>query len=30
VVTMPAGLQSEFLEKLNNLTHGRVQTKLMQ
>lgn len=30
VVTMPAGLQSEFLEKLNNLTHGRVQTKLIQ
>lgn len=30
VVEMPAGLQSEFLEKLNNITHGKVQTKLMQ
>jgi ribosome maturation protein SDO1 len=30
IVTMPAGIQSEFLEKLNGLTHGRVQTKLIQ
>lgn len=29
MVSMPAGLQTEFLEKLNNLTHGRVETKLL-
>ncbi len=30
VVTLPAGLQMEFLDALNKLTHGRVQTKLMK
>ena len=30
MVSMPAGLQMEMLEKLNALTHGRVQTKLIQ
>jgi ribosome maturation protein SDO1 len=30
IVSLPAGLQTEFLEKLNNLTHGKVQTKLIQ
>ena len=30
VVTLPAGLQMELLDKLNKLTHGRVQTKLLQ
>jgi ribosome maturation protein SDO1 len=30
MVEMPAGIQTEFLEKLNNITHGRVQTKLVQ
>jgi ribosome maturation protein SDO1 len=27
---MPAGLQMEFIDMLNKLTHGKVQTKLMQ
>ena len=30
VVTLPAGLQMELLDKLNKLTHGRVQTKLIK
>jgi ribosome maturation protein SDO1 len=30
VVTLPAGLQMELLDKLNKLTHGRVQTKLLK
>jgi len=30
VISMPAGLQMELLDKLNKLTHGRVQTKLMK
>jgi ribosome maturation protein SDO1 len=30
VISLPAGLQIEFLDKLNKLTHGRVQTKLLQ
>jgi ribosome maturation protein SDO1 len=30
VVSLPAGLQMELIDKLNKLTHGRVQTKLMR
>lgn len=30
VVTLPAGIQMELIDKLNKLTHGRVQTKLMK
>ncbi len=30
VVSLPAGLQMELLDGLNSLTHGRVQTKLLQ
>ncbi|MFX0075773.1 MAG: ribosome assembly factor SBDS [Candidatus Hermodarchaeota archaeon] len=30
VVSLPAGLQMELIDKLNKLTHGRVQTKLMK
>jgi ribosome maturation protein SDO1 len=30
VVDLPAGLQMELLDKLNKLTHGRVQTKLLK
>jgi ribosome maturation protein SDO1 len=30
VVTLPAGLQMELVDKLNKLTHGRVQTKLLK
>lgn len=30
VVTLPAGLQMELMDKLNKLTHGRVETKLMK
>jgi ribosome maturation protein SDO1 len=30
VVDLPAGLQIELLDKLNKLTHGRVQTKLLK
>ncbi|MGV9142108.1 MAG: SBDS family ribosome assembly factor, partial [Promethearchaeota archaeon] len=30
VVTLPAGLQMELIDKLNKLTHGRVETKLMK
>jgi ribosome maturation protein SDO1 len=30
VVTLPAGLQMELIDKLNKLTHGRVQTKLLK
>ena len=30
VVSLPAGLQMELIDKLNNLTHGRVQTKLLK
>jgi len=30
VVNLPAGLQMELIDKLNKLTHGRVQTKLMK
>ena len=30
VVNLPAGLQMELLDKLNKLTHGRVQTKLLK
>jgi len=30
VVSLPAGLQMELIDKLNKLTHGRVQTKLIK
>ncbi len=30
MVSLPAGLQMEMLDALNKLTHGRVQTKLIQ
>ncbi|MFX1391424.1 MAG: ribosome assembly factor SBDS [Promethearchaeota archaeon] len=30
VVSLPAGLQMELIDKLNKLTHGRVQTKIMK
>ncbi|MFX0038594.1 MAG: ribosome assembly factor SBDS [Promethearchaeota archaeon] len=30
VVTLPAGLQMELVDKLNKLTHGRVQTKILK
>jgi ribosome maturation protein SDO1 len=30
VVNLPAGLQMELLDKLNKLTHGRLQTKLLK
>jgi ribosome maturation protein SDO1 len=30
IVNLPAGLQMELLDKLNKLTHGRVQTKLLK
>ena len=30
VISMPAGLQMDLIDKLNNLTHGRVQTKLLK
>jgi ribosome maturation protein SDO1 len=30
VVNLPAGLQMELIDKLNKLTHGRVQTKLIK
>lgn len=30
VVNLPAGLQMELIDKLNKLTHGRVQTKLLK
>ncbi|TFG00387.1 MAG: ribosome assembly factor SBDS [Promethearchaeota archaeon] len=30
VVSLPAGFQMELIDKLNNLTHGRVQTKLLK
>ncbi|MFH1285725.1 MAG: ribosome assembly factor SBDS [Candidatus Micrarchaeota archaeon] len=30
VVEMPAGLQSEFFDKLNKLTSGKVETKLLK
>ncbi|MFX1328599.1 MAG: ribosome assembly factor SBDS [Promethearchaeota archaeon] len=30
VVNLPAGLQMELLDKLNKLTHGRVQTKILK
>jgi len=29
LVSLPAGLQSEFLDNLNNLTHGKVQCKVI-
>ncbi len=29
IVSLPAGLQMELLDKLNNLTHGRIQSKLL-
>ncbi|MFW9987138.1 MAG: ribosome assembly factor SBDS [Candidatus Odinarchaeota archaeon] len=30
VVSLPAGLQMELIDKLNKLTHGRVQTKIIK
>ncbi len=30
VISMPAGLQMDLIDKLNKLTHGRVQTKLLK
>jgi len=30
VVNLPAGLQMELVDKLNKLTHGRVQTKILK
>jgi len=30
VVSLPAGIQLELIDKLNKLTHGRVQTKLLK
>ena len=30
VLSLPAGLQMELIDKLNKLTHGRVQTKLLK
>jgi len=30
IVDLPAGMQMELIDKLNKLTHGRVQTKLMK
>ena len=30
VVNLPAGLQMELIDKLNKLTHGRVQTKILK
>lgn len=30
IVSLPAGLQMELIDKLNKLTHGRVQTKLLK
>ncbi len=30
VVSLPAGLQMELIDKLNKFTHGRVQTKLLK
>ncbi len=30
MISLPAGLQMEMIEKLNKLTHGRMQTKLIQ
>lgn len=30
VVSLPAGLQMELIDKLNKLTHGRVQTKVLE
>jgi ribosome maturation protein SDO1 len=30
VVEMPAGLQTEFLEKISNKTHGEAETKIIK
>lgn len=30
IVDMPAGMEAEFLEKINKLTHGRVQIKVIK
>lgn len=30
VIEMPAGLQTEFLEKISNKTHGEAETKIMK
>ncbi len=30
VIEIPAGLTEEFFEKLNNLTHGKVESKIIR
>jgi ribosome maturation protein SDO1 len=30
IIDMPAGMEAEFLEKINKLTHGRVQIKILK
>ncbi len=30
IADMPAGMEAEFLEKINKLTHGRVQIKILK
>jgi ribosome maturation protein SDO1 len=30
IVDMPAGMEAEFMEKINKLTHGRVQIKILK
>jgi ribosome maturation protein SDO1 len=30
IVDMPAGMEADFLEKINKLTHGRVQIKILK
>ncbi|MHA2474021.1 MAG: ribosome assembly factor SBDS [Promethearchaeota archaeon] len=30
VISLPAGLQMELIDKLNKLTHGRIQTKILK
>ena len=30
IIDLPAGMEAEFLEKINKLTHGRVQIKILK
>ena len=30
ILDLPAGMEAEFLEKINKLTHGRVQIKILK
>ena len=30
IMDLPAGLEAEFLEKINKATHGRAQTKILK